>query len=168
MLSNELLHWLFRVLQPEYSDPRTTYHDVAVLLQRYPTLKPRTRVYTYETGESALLLDIYGALPSRINGEVYRIPVEVWIPHEYPLASPIAYVTPTEKMVLQPGNHVDTNGKCYLEYTANWSAERRSNVAGLCDDLCLVFAKEPPVFAKPTQPIVQPVVKPVVQPVVQQ
>lgn len=151
MLSNELLQWLFRVLQA-YEDPRATYHDVAVLLQRFPTLRPRTRVYTYESGRSALLLNLYGSLPARINDHVYRIPVELWLPHEYPLEPPLAYVTPTDTMVLQPGTHVDTSGKCYLPYLAHWAAAvdgSPGNIAALCDELCTVFGKESPVFAKP-------------------
>ncbi|CDR45356.1 CYFA0S17e02366g1_1 [Cyberlindnera fabianii] len=149
-LPTELLQWLFRVLQAEYIDPRTTYHDAAVALQAYPTLKPRTRVYTSEIGESRLLLNLHGSLPANIQGRTYKIPVDLWIPHEYPLAAPIAYVVPTEKMVLQPGNHVDSSGRCYLPYLASWGQnEQQSTIITLCSSLSTVFSREPPVFAKP-------------------
>jgi ESCRT-I complex subunit TSG101 len=68
----------------------------------------------------------------------------------------MAYVVPTEKMMLQPGNHVDTNGQCYLHYLSSWGKNSTSSVVELCDELSKVFAKEPPVFAKPVGRPMQP------------
>lgn len=100
------------------------------------------------------MLCLYGSIPSPINGKVYKIPIELWVPHEYPIASPYVYVVPTEKMVLQPGNHVDNNGKCYLPYLANWGNNQedeygQSTIVKLCECLSKIFSNEPPVFAKP-------------------
>ncbi len=116
-------------------------------------MKPRTRVYTSETGESQLLLCLYGSLPSPIGGRVYKIPIELWIPHEYPIAAPFVYVVPTEKMTLQPGNHVDNSGRCYSPYLANWGQNQdgnQSHIIKVCEELSRIFSNEPPVFAKPT------------------
>lgn len=111
-------------------------------------------MYTLETGESQLLLCLYGSIPSAINGKVYKIPIELWVPHEYPIVAPFVYVVPTEKMVLQPGNHVDNSGRCYLPYLANWGQNpednyAQSNIVKLCEALSKIFSNEPPVFAKP-------------------
>lgn len=165
MLSNELLHWLFKVLQPEYKDPKTTYQHVAVLLTQHATLKPRTRVFTYETGEPKLLLSLYGSLPVPIGQATYKIPIELWLPHEYGAAAPMCYVVPTSKMIIQPGNYVDSSGKCYLPLLANWTAA--NNLIQLADSLIKVFAIEPPVYAKPETPVrpVQPVQPARAQPV---
>ncbi|KAI7247051.1 hypothetical protein KC335_g19151, partial [Hortaea werneckii] len=50
-----VLSWLYSVLH-EYHDPQRTYPSVAQALSAYPTLSPRTEVFTNETGRSALLL----------------------------------------------------------------------------------------------------------------
>ncbi|CCH43425.1 hypothetical protein BN7_2973 [Wickerhamomyces ciferrii] len=148
----------------EYIDPRLTYHDVATTLQSYPTLKPRTRVYTSETGESQLLLCLYGSIPSPIGGKIYKIPIELWVPHEYPLMAPFVYVVPTEKMILQPGNHVDNSGRCYLPYLANWGSNNnednngQSTIVKLCEHLSKIFGLEPPVFAKPISKPTTPII----------
>ncbi|KAI7099866.1 hypothetical protein KC352_g38116, partial [Hortaea werneckii] len=47
-----VLSWLYSVLH-EYHDPQRTYPSVAQALSAYPTLSPRTEVFTNETGRSA-------------------------------------------------------------------------------------------------------------------
>lgn len=101
-----------------------------------------------------MLLCLYGSLPSPIGGRIYKIPIELWIPHEYPIRAPFVYVVPTEKMMLQPGNHVDNSGRCYSPYLANWGQNPednngQSNIVKLCETLAKIFSNEPPVFAKP-------------------
>ncbi|KAH3671208.1 hypothetical protein WICMUC_004725 [Wickerhamomyces mucosus] len=143
----ELSQWLYRVLQPEYVNHEKTFTDSSLLLVTYKNLKPRTRIYINEQGAPNLLLNIYGSLPTTINNKVYKIPIEIWLPKSYPAESPIVYVTPTEKMNLQPGNHVDNNGKCYSFSLSNW--KEFSNILNVLQELSLNFSAEPPVYAKP-------------------
>lgn len=144
-----LTDWLARVLEPEYAHVQQTYHHVVQLLSIHPSLRPKTDVYTYESGQSELLLCIFGNIPAKITNIVYRIPVEFWIPKQYPASAPIAYVRPTEQMIIYPGNHVDINGKCYHPYLSYWAENSSSNLSQLVDTLSDVFSKEPPVYASP-------------------
>ncbi|CAI7654961.1 unnamed protein product [Penicillium bialowiezense] len=164
------LNWLYSVLskdhydpQQTYHDPNRTYHDVANALSQYPSLSPRTDVYTYETGFSALLLHLVGTLPVSFRGTTYRFPIALWIPNTYPREPPIAYVTPTQDMTVRVGQHVTLEGQVYHHYLAHWAEAwdvsvdsqrltdrqltyyQRSTIADLLSILQDVFAKEPPV-----------------------
>ncbi|PYH48622.1 putative endosomal sorting complex protein TSG101 [Aspergillus saccharolyticus JOP 1030-1] len=158
-----ILNWLYGVLTRDHYDPRLTYqdpnrayHDVANALAQYPTLAPRTEVYTYETGFSALLLQLSGTLPVSFRGTVYRFPVTLWIPTTYPREPPIVYVTPTPEMAVRVGQHVTLEGRVYHHYLAHWAeAWERSSLVDFLFILREVFAKEPPVRYKQQAPVQQ-------------
>ncbi|KXG46612.1 Steadiness box [Penicillium griseofulvum] len=152
-LPQRTLNWLYSVLskdhydpQQTYRDPNRTYHDVVNALSQYPSLSPRTDVYTYETGFSALLLHLVGTLPVTFRGTTYRFPIALWIPNTYPRDPPIAYVTPTQEMTVRVGQHVTLEGQVYHHYLAHWAeAWERSTIADFLSILQDIFAKEPPV-----------------------
>ena len=124
-----------------------TYNDIAQALSSYPGLSPRTDVHSmspgltlaagcrcvlsltldcstsclaFVDGTSALLVHLSGTLPITFRGATYRFPISVWVPHAYPRAAPLVYVTPTEKMFVRPGQHVDPQGQVYHPYLAAW------------------------------------------------
>jgi hypothetical protein len=70
---------------------------------------------------SALLLHISGTLPVLFRGTTYRFPIALWVPHAYPSEAPLVYVTPTEGMMVRPGQHVDPQGKIYHPYLAGFA-----------------------------------------------
>ncbi|KAJ5793433.1 hypothetical protein N7457_000032 [Penicillium paradoxum] len=154
------LNWLYSVLskdhydpQQTYRDPNRAYHDVANALAQYPSLSPRTDVYTYETGFSALLLHLVGTLPVTFRGTTYRFPIALWIPNTYPREPPIVYVTPTQGMTVRVGQHVSLEGQVFHHYLAHWAeAWDRSTIVDLLSILQDVFAKEPPVRYKQQMP----------------
>ncbi|KAJ5459553.1 uncharacterized protein N7458_001105 [Penicillium daleae] len=155
------LTWLYSVLSKDhydpkqtYHDPNRTYHDVANALAQYPSLSPRTDVYTYENGFSALLLHLVGTLPVDFRGTTYRFPIALWIPNTYPREPPIIYVTPTQDMAVRVGQHVTLEGRVYHHYLAHWAeAWDRSTISDMLSILREVFAKEPPVqYRQPMPP----------------
>ncbi|KAE8376768.1 UEV domain-containing protein [Aspergillus bertholletiae] len=153
------LNWLYSVLirdhydpRQTYNDPNRTYHDVASVLAQYPSLSPRTEVYTYENGFSALLLQLTGTVPVTFRGTVYKFPISLWVPNTYPREPPIVYVTPTQDMAVRVGQHVTLEGRVYHHYLAHWTeAWERSTLVDLVSILREVFAKEPPVRYKQQQ-----------------
>ncbi|PVI05207.1 UEV-domain-containing protein [Periconia macrospinosa] len=149
----KVLNWLYSVLPSEYADVNRTYHDVAETLSNYPSLSPRTEVYTYENGASALLLRIGGTVPVTFREQIYGFPIVIWIPHNYPRESPIVYVTPSQDMLVRPGQHVSGDGRVYHPYLAQWG--KYWDKSTLFDFLAVlrgVFAKEPPVRSRQQQP----------------
>jgi hypothetical protein len=60
---------------------------------------------------SAELLLAEGTVPMYYQGVKYNIPVAVWLPEQYPLAAPMAYVVPSPDMVIKPRHRfVDGSG----------------------------------------------------------
>ncbi|KAH8694951.1 UEV domain-containing protein, partial [Talaromyces proteolyticus] len=153
------LAWLWNVLtknhhdpKQTYRDPNRTYHDVARALAQYPSLGPRTDVYTHENGTSSLLLHLVGTLPVPFRGAVYNIPIDIWIPNVYPLEPPIVYVTPAADMVVRSGQHVTLEGRVYHHYLAHWAeAWDRVSIIDLFNVLRDIFSREPPVKSRAPQ-----------------
>ncbi|CAL1704833.1 unnamed protein product [Somion occarium] len=149
--------WLRQNIQA-YVHKDTVYTHVDVLLSRYPTIRPKTDVYTYDDGRTQLLLCLHGLLPITYRGAPYNIPIAVWLTRDYPRHPPLAYVVPTSDMLVRAGKYLDISGKCEIEYIRNW--ERKSegcNLSALLEAMQDYFSREPPVYAKPKQsPTPQP------------
>nr|XP_036584916.1 UEV domain-containing protein [Colletotrichum truncatum]KAF6794684.1 UEV domain-containing protein [Colletotrichum truncatum] len=107
-------------------------------------------IKAFDNGASALLLHLSGTIPVIFRGTTYRFPISVWVPHAYPREAPLVYVTPTESMMVRPGQHVDPQGQVYHPYLVGWSAFwDKSTILDFLAILRDVFAKEPPVVARP-------------------
>ncbi|KAL2186906.1 UEV-domain-containing protein [Thermothelomyces heterothallicus CBS 203.75] len=160
VVQQHVLNWLYSVLTSEYHDVNRTYNDVAAALSQYPSLSPKTDVYTFPNGASALLLHLSGTIPVVFRGTTYRFPISIWVPHAYPREPPLVYVTPTETMVVRPGQHVDPQGQVYHPYLVGWATFwDKSTILDFLAILQDVFAKEPPVVARqpgPPPPRAQP------------
>ncbi|OIW29186.1 UEV-domain-containing protein [Coniochaeta ligniaria NRRL 30616] len=163
-VQQHVLNWLYSVLTSEYHDVNRTYNDVAQALSQYPSLSPRTDVHTFPNGTSALLLHLTGTIPVLFRGTTYRFPISLWVPHAYPREAPLVYVTPTETMVVRPGQHVDPQGQVYHPYLVGWTTFwDKSTILDFLAILRDVFAKEPPVIARQQttpQPDPQPTATP--------
>ncbi|RMY44387.1 hypothetical protein D0863_16225 [Hortaea werneckii] len=143
----------------EYHDPQRTYTSVAQTLSAYPTLSPRTDVFTHETGRSALLLVLSGTLPTHFRGAEYRFPIKIWFPHTYPHEAPMVFVTPGGGMTIRPGQHVGTDGRVYHPYLRDWrgmgggggwedGGRGGSSLGEFLRVLIGVFEREPPVVSR--------------------
>ncbi|OXB74142.1 UNVERIFIED_CONTAM: hypothetical protein H355_004479 [Colinus virginianus] len=82
-------------------------------------------------------------------GNIYNIPICLWLLDTYPFNPPICFVKPTSSMTIKTGKHVDANGKIYLPYLHEWKYPQ-SDLLELIQVMIVVFAEEPPVFSRPT------------------
>lgn len=145
--------WLRQVVGP-YDDPDRVYADVDRTLIANSSLSPKTEVYTYDDGRSQLLLVLTGTVPMQYRSATYNIPVAFWIPRSYPKQHPLAYVTPTNDMLVRKGRHVDLSGRIGGEYLERWQRKWEGcNLLELVQDCQTIFGQEPPVYAKPKDPI---------------
>ncbi|KAH8548993.1 UEV domain-containing protein [Umbelopsis sp. PMI_123] len=145
----DVRNYLHTSLQ-QYRDPQRTFRDVDTALQMYGSLKPKMDTYTYDHGDTQLLLCLYGTTPITYRASPYNIPVAIWIPIEYPMSPPIFYVRPTSNMLVRPGINVDVSGFCYHSYLSTWKEDVvNHNLAELIAIFQQVFGKEPPVYTKP-------------------
>ena len=81
-------------------DPTTLERDLKQLCRSYPNLKPSVETYIHTNGTSELLVKIEGVVPIHFRGNTYNIPVNLWIPSQYPQKEPTCYVTPTNEMII--------------------------------------------------------------------
>ncbi|KAF2153835.1 UEV-domain-containing protein [Myriangium duriaei CBS 260.36] len=154
-----VLSWLWSVLQT-YGQPRLAYNDAAAALTQFPSLKPKTAVYTYENGQTALLLCLFGTLPVDFRGAEYRYPVDLWVPQNYGErgAGVICYVKARPAgceaaviMAIRPGQHVAMDGRIYHPYLRDWGVYERSNIVNFLQIARGIFAREPPLVARSSQ-----------------
>ncbi|WFD20527.1 suppressor protein stp22 of temperature-sensitive alpha-factor receptor and arginine permease [Malassezia caprae] len=154
---NDVVHrWLDQVLAP-YVERARIMHDMERVLTEYHTLRLRTDMFTYDDGRMLLLLLLDGTLPVPIRGQVYHIPVHVWIPRAYPAEAPIVYVAPTQNMVVCRGSCVAPDGRVRLPYMDAWERKPEgTSLTELLRECQTVFHLEPPVMAKRPEPAPAP------------
>ncbi|KAI0736986.1 UEV-domain-containing protein [Fomitopsis betulina] len=152
-----LIHkWLRQNIQP-YTHRDTLFQHIATTLARYPTIRPKTDVYTFDDGRTQLLLCLHGLLPISFRGASYNIPIAVWLSREYPQQPPIAYVVPTNDMLVRPGPEMDVSGKCQLQYLLSWDRKPEGcSLVALLEAMQDNFSHIPPVYSKPARAITQP------------
>ncbi|WFC97324.1 suppressor protein stp22 of temperature-sensitive alpha-factor receptor and arginine permease [Malassezia yamatoensis] len=100
-----------------------------------------------------LLLLLDGTLPVEYANATYNIPMNIWIPREYPARPPILYVAPTKEMEIRRSFHVDPSGCVRPEEVEHWTKKSEAaNLATLLRACQHLFHNEPPVVAKLRQP----------------
>ncbi|KAG7911301.1 hypothetical protein KL905_000044 [Ogataea polymorpha] len=112
-LPPQLLEWLFRVLQPEYSNPVLAYQDISLILTCFPYLKVKTDVHVIDLGKEELMVKVYGTNEQEVT-------FEIWIPHEYPRMAPLIYIKAGPGRQVVPNNYLDANGRFYHPFLSDW------------------------------------------------
>ncbi|KAF9227963.1 UEV-domain-containing protein [Gyrodon lividus] len=141
--------WL-RQNTSSYLHKDRVYVDTDATLARFPTLRPKSDVYTYDDGRTQLLLCLHGLLPISFRGTSYNIPISVWLTKEYPRHPPMTYVVPTQNMLVRPSKYVDVSGRCNIEYTQDWQRKSEAcNISALLEAMQDQFSRTPPLYAKP-------------------
>lgn len=105
-------------------------------------------------GISQRLVCLDGTIPVNYKDTYYLIPICIWLMLEHPFLPPMVYVNPTDNMQLTPGPYLDTSGQVTIAYLDNWNKDN-SDLSGLVQILCAVFAEQIPVYTKPPRKIPQ-------------
>ncbi|KAF9464664.1 UEV domain-containing protein [Collybia nuda] len=141
--------WLRQNVQ-SYTHSDRVYTDVHSLISRFNSLRPKSDVYTYDDGRTQLLLCVHGLLAISYRNASYNIPIAIWLTREHPRHPPIAYVVPTNDMLVKAGRYVDVSGKCSIDYLQNWARKSEGcDLSALVEAMQDHFSREPPVYAKP-------------------
>ncbi|CAF95809.1 unnamed protein product [Tetraodon nigroviridis] len=104
--------------QYKYRD--LTVREITNVISQYKDLKPVMDAYVFNDGSSRDLMSLTGTIPISYRGNVYNIPVCLWLLDTYPFNPPICFVKPTSAMMIKTGKHIDANGKIYLPYLHEW------------------------------------------------
>ncbi|KAF8559541.1 UEV-domain-containing protein [Imleria badia] len=138
--------WL-REQTAAYENGERVCLDVDAGLARFPALRPKSDVYTYDDGRAQLLLCLHGLLPIAFRGASYNIPIAVWLTRDYPRSPPIAYVVPTQQLLLRPSKFVDLSGRCSINYIQDWIRKPEPcNLAALLQAMQDHFSRVPPLY----------------------
>ncbi|KAL6461478.1 hypothetical protein MHYP_G00296220 [Metynnis hypsauchen] len=140
---------LRKMLSKAYKYRDLTVREIVNVTTAYKDLKPVMDSYVFNDGSSRELVSLSGTVPVNYRGNVYNIPICLWLLDTYPYNPPICFVKPTSTMMIKIGKHVDANGKVYLPYLHEWK-HPQSDLFGLIQVMSVVFGEEPPVFSRPT------------------
>jgi len=151
-MSSGLIQPLLQRLVGVYADPLRISRDAAQLLNRVEgnALTPLVS----QSMEHPRVLSFVGTIGMTYRGVKYNIPVEIFLPPNYPTYPPICYVRPSVGMMLKENHkHVGPDGKIYMPYLHNWKSYS-CNLVDLVLTMSSIFSAEPPCYAKPV-PVVQ-------------
>ncbi|XP_036399583.1 tumor susceptibility gene 101 protein-like [Megalops cyprinoides] len=140
---------LKKMLSKQYKYRDLTVREITNVISQYKDLKPVMDAYVFNDGSTRDLMSLTGTVPVSYRGNVYNIPVCLWLLDSYPYNPPICFVKPTSTMMIKTGKHIDANGKIYLPYLHEWK-HPQSDLYGLIQVMIVVFGEEPPVFSRPT------------------
>ena len=137
-----------------YRDPGRILRDVSSLQTSHlgSQLHPVAEQLIQNDGQSCgLVLMLHGTLPMTYKGVTYHIPLDVYLPPQYPSRPPIIYVRPVASMTIKTNHkHVGSDGMVYMPYLHDWSAEN-CDLVELALFMSSIFGNEPPCYAKPKQ-----------------
>ncbi|XP_018320962.1 tumor susceptibility gene 101 protein isoform X2 [Agrilus planipennis] len=142
---NRIRQWL---TSANYHNPDITLREILNVVKHYPGLTPLNETYMFNDGTQMDLVNLGGTIPVRYKGNVYNIPICIWLMDTHPKNAPICYVKPTSDMAIKVSMFVDQNGKIYLPYLHDW-VPHTSDLLGLIQVMIVTFGEQPPVFAKP-------------------
>ncbi|CAF1519356.1 unnamed protein product, partial [Didymodactylos carnosus] len=111
-------------------------NDITEVLERsLNNLSLKLSLYDFADGSSEELLCLVGTIEIEYKSKCawYNIPVELWIPQNYPYSAPMCYVKPTPNMYIKANTHVDQNGAIHIPYLENWN--QTDSVTKLVDNL---------------------------------
>ncbi|KTF86711.1 hypothetical protein cypCar_00034165 [Cyprinus carpio] len=123
---------LRKMLSKIYKYRDLTARDITNATSHYKDLKPVMDNYVFNDGSTKELLSLTGTVPVSYRGNVYNIPICLWLLDTYPYNPPICFVKPTSAMMIKTGKHP------------------QSELLGLIQVMIVVFGEEPPVFSRPT------------------
>ncbi|KAL5993490.1 hypothetical protein ACLOJK_014415 [Asimina triloba] len=126
------------------------------LIESYPSLQPKTAVFTHNDGRTVNLLQSDGTIPILYDNVVYNIPAAIWLMESYPRHPPCVYLAPTRDMVIKRGHpHVNPSGLVAAPYLQRWVFPS-SNLVDLVRELSRVFSLDPPLYTRQVRPTPTP------------
>eukprot|EP00285_Hemiselmis_virescens_P007605 CAMPEP_0173380624 /NCGR_PEP_ID=MMETSP1356-20130122/3278_1 /TAXON_ID=77927 ORGANISM="Hemiselmis virescens, Strain PCC157" /NCGR_SAMPLE_ID=MMETSP1356 /ASSEMBLY_ACC=CAM_ASM_000847 /LENGTH=458 /DNA_ID=CAMNT_0014334287 /DNA_START=14 /DNA_END=1390 /DNA_ORIENTATION=+ len=130
-----------------YKNQDRVKRDCEEVIANVRSLYPKVGNLVLNNGDQHTLLCLQGTIPMYVNNNKYNCPMVIWLHVDYPNTPPTCFVVPTLDMQIKTRHmHVDAAGFVYHHYLTQWNLE--STLKILCDTLCAVFSKDPPVFAR--------------------
>lgn len=139
----------------KYQNPEITRRDVLNAVNHYHGLNSKLETFVFSNGSKMDLFNLQGTIPVSYKGNVYHIPVCIWLMDTHPNNAPMCYVKPTPDMQIKVSEFVDHYGKIYLPYLHDW-VPNSSDLLGLIQVMIVTFGDQPPVYAKQRSDVTTP------------
>ncbi|RUS82713.1 hypothetical protein EGW08_009550 [Elysia chlorotica] len=146
----------------KYKYQNEARYDIMKTLAQYKDLRPSLDPFVFNDGNSKKLVQLEGTIPVTYKGNLYNIPISLWIQDTHPYNPPMVFVKPTSTMQIKPSQHVDANGKVDIPVLREWR-HPASDLLTVVQVLILMFGDECPVFSRASNrgpPRQQPLVYP--------
>lgn len=137
-----------RLKSKQYIHKNEAKKDILNALRAFSDLHPAEDVYVRSDGSRHNLLCLNGTIPVKYKGNVYNIPIQIWLLTSHPFSAPLVYVRPAQNMVIKPSKHVDNAGRVYMPYLSEWKGGK-SDSYSMINMLCMIFGEFCPVYSKP-------------------
>ncbi|KAJ8406891.1 hypothetical protein AAFF_G00291670 [Aldrovandia affinis] len=130
-----------------YCHPTEVLADVRSVTAAYKDLHLFVDFYCYSNGDKKKLINLSGTIPIVYEGNVYNIPVCIWLHDTHPQSPPKCFIRPSGNMVINPKcSCVDSKGLVLLQCLGNWQ-HGWSNLLIVMEEMRAAFQQETPVFA---------------------
>lgn len=141
-VSKETEDWVFGCAS-RYEDPARIFTDTMQLLRAMPEFTPQEK----PGADGVALLVLEGTLASGARD----VPVEFWLPFDYPAHEPRVYVRPAGSARLVPSRIVDQTGRCSIDW-------KHQSLVRLARSLAEQFSAMPPIVCSgpPGNPFAAP------------
>ncbi|XP_063294046.1 ubiquitin-conjugating enzyme E2 variant 3 isoform X1 [Pelobates fuscus] len=123
-----------------------TVEELKDVYKVFPNFVYSIDTYTFKDGSQKDLLNLTGTLPMKFQGNLYNIPICLWLLDSHPFAPPICFLKPTDTMGIRVGKHIDAQGRIYLPYLQSWS-HPKSSIIGLTKEMAMKFEDELPLYS---------------------
>jgi ubiquitin-protein ligase len=136
----------FFARNPYFQNPDVAAHVTTDIATTVTTFRLGHKVAPWgETGQRKLC--IYGPLPFPFKGQMFSIPVQVWLTNSYPVEPPTVYIVPSSDTHRLVSSHraVDGTGLCYCPALAKWRPDI-STIKPMLVQLIKIFAFFPPLW----------------------
>jgi len=150
-MSNSDITILLNRLAGVYRDPSRISRDASALL-RCPlgqNLRPSISMLALNDGAyHPSVLVFQGTIAMTYRNNQYNIPVDIYLPPQYPVRPPVCFVRPVENMVIKENHrHVGSDGMIYMPYLHTWNQSNHS-LTDMASSMSLIFGADPPVFSR--------------------
>ncbi|XP_065188533.1 uncharacterized protein LOC135819285 isoform X1 [Sycon ciliatum] len=132
----------------EYTYKRLVMKDLIAVTKKFAELRAKRSQFKQSNGQRCYLVKLYGTIPVRYKGNVYNIPVCLWLDHQHPHRAPICMVEPKQNMQVKTGKNIDSKGMVNLPYLRDWIFPN-SDILNLIQVMQLQFEEECPVYSRP-------------------
>ncbi|KAJ8336699.1 hypothetical protein SKAU_G00379190 [Synaphobranchus kaupii] len=135
------------LIECRYIYPTEALTDIRSVTAALKDLHLYVDFYCYSDGNKKKLVNLSGTIPIWYEGNVYDIPVCIWLHETHPRSPPKCFVCPSVAMVINPKCRcVDAKGHVLLECHRNWR-QGWSKLSVVVKEMRTAFQSETPLFA---------------------